>query len=86
MARDEADPFGKKLASIEEALKSLEGKLSSSAGAEEGDPKILEKQVEDLANRLSTLEGKAGTRASLEGQEDLPGAGKGGKTLWKGVV
>ena len=67
-------------------MKSLEGKLSPSAGAEEGDPKTLEKQVEDLAMRLSNLEGKAGTRASLEGQEELPGAGKDGKTLWKGVV
>ena len=85
-APDASDPSGKALAGIAEAVKRIEGTLAPKPDAKTGDQKPIEKQVEDLTKRLSTLEGKAGTRASLEGQEALPGDRRGDKSLWKGVV
>jgi hypothetical protein len=44
------------------------------------------KAVDGLVKRLDALEGKAGARASLDGQEELAGTGKGDKSVWKGLL
>ncbi len=65
------------------------GKIAKALGITEGkDDQVpdLAKAVEDLKKRLDDLEGTPAERTSLEGQEELPGEKKEGKTLWKGLL
>jgi len=65
------------------------GRIAKALGITEGkDDQVpdLAKAVEDLKKRLDDLEGTPAERTSIEGQEELPGEKKEGKTLWKGLL
>lgn len=74
-----------KLAEIETTV----ARIARTLGLAEGDggekKPALAETVEDLAKRLAALEGAPGQRASLEGQESLPGE-RGPKSVWKGLI
>jgi HK97 family phage prohead protease len=76
--------LGKRFDDLQGSVKAI----SEALGLAEGKPpEPLAKAVTGLSKRLETLEGKAGARASLDGQEALAGAGKGGdKSMWKGLL
>lgn len=75
--------LGKRLDDLQGSVKSITDALGIGEGKP---PEPLAKAVSGLSKRLETLEGKAGARASLDGQEALAGAGKGGKSVWKGLL
>jgi hypothetical protein len=74
-----------KLAEIETTVARIARTLGLAEGDGEEKKPALTETVEDLAKRLEALEGAPGQRASLEGQESLPGE-RGPKSVWKGLI
>ncbi len=84
----EPDETHKRLEEIQGTVKRIADLLGLPEEPDEGREKAepLVKAVDGLVKRLDALEGKAGARASLDGQEELAGSGQGDRSVWKGLL